>query len=235
MDGELPEEVDQAIAALRQAEPEDKGGEDHAEYFLEENNKLHLVEKRELFLDLVAMQPTLPMARLVMRIFNDSADGKFGVKHQVFRRYDALGYGPDGAKDTEIEQRRSIVRDFESEKKLRIDDCGECKDRGKCAGYEGHEASELDCFVLGELGDILVRRETGHVGAPFEEMPEFIELAELPLGERGVLPGPDLGGVLLVFAEVAEEVVHEEVSDDKGGHEDVHEAGEDEAASKAVA
>ena len=37
VDGELPKEVDNSIAATWQAEPENEGGEDHAQYLLHED------------------------------------------------------------------------------------------------------------------------------------------------------------------------------------------------------
>lgn len=115
VDGEFAEEVDDAVAAFGEGEPEDQGGEDDAEDFFEEDDNLHLVELGELALDFVGVEAVLPLLWHVVRIVDDVAEGVFGVENLVVRGYGAVGYGPEGSHDSEIEQHCPIWGYFETQ------------------------------------------------------------------------------------------------------------------------
>jgi len=55
MDGELPEEIYNLVAAIRQTKPENERCNDDAENLLEEDHNFQLIKCRKLSLDLIAV------------------------------------------------------------------------------------------------------------------------------------------------------------------------------------
>lgn len=71
VDGEFAEEVDDAVAAFGEGEPEHEGREDDAQHFFEEDDDLHLVELGELALDFVGVEAVFPLLGHVVRVVDD--------------------------------------------------------------------------------------------------------------------------------------------------------------------
>lgn len=94
VDGEFAEEVDDAVAAFGEGEPEDEGGEYDAQNFFEEDDNLHLVELGELALDFVGVQAVFPLLRHVVRVVDDVPECVFGVEDLVVGGNGAVGNGP---------------------------------------------------------------------------------------------------------------------------------------------
>lgn len=154
VDCEFAEEVDDAIAAFREGEPQHQGGEYDTQYLLEKNNDFHLIQLRELALDLVGVQTVFPLLRHVVRVIDHVAKRVFRVEDLVVGGHGAVGYGPEGAHYAEVEEDGAVGGDFETEEEFGVDDGGEGEDGDYAAGYEGDEARYLDGHDLGELLDI---------------------------------------------------------------------------------
>lgn len=109
--GEFPEEVDDAVAAGREGEPEDEGGEDYAENFFDEDGDAEGVEFHEFAFHLgslemirtrgggtnvVGVEFVFPGGGHVVDVRDDGADGPFGVVDGVLFLEHASADSDDG-------------------------------------------------------------------------------------------------------------------------------------------
>ena len=165
---EFAEEVYDAIAAFREGEPEHQRGEYDTQNLLEEDDDFHLIQLRELALDLVGVETVFPLLRHVVRVVDDVAEGVFRVEDLVVRGDGAVGDGPEGAHYAEVEEDCAVGGDFETEEEFGVDDGGEGEDGDYAAGYEGDESCYLDRHDLRELLDVARSEWVGHVYAVVE-------------------------------------------------------------------
>lgn len=94
MKRELSEKVDDLLAALRQAEPEDKWSDYNTQDFFQKYDYLELIKSRELPFDFIAMKSILPMIWHVMCVLYYIAKSIFRFKHKIFVRYRTICYSP---------------------------------------------------------------------------------------------------------------------------------------------
>ena len=89
-----------------------------------------------------------------MREIDHFLKSKCWLIDEILLRHDAPCYGPNGAKDAEIEDDRAILSNFKVKKQFRVQDGGDRQHRSQRSGNESNEFRDLYGLVFWELVDI---------------------------------------------------------------------------------
>jgi hypothetical protein len=120
VNSELPEEVYDLVAAIRQTKPENEWGNNDAENLFEEDHDLQLIESGKFPLDFVAVKSVLPVIWHVVGVLNDLTQCVFGLEHKILLRDRSIYKSPQATKHPKIEKGRLVVGDFETQEVVGI-------------------------------------------------------------------------------------------------------------------